>query len=158
MGPLMLYRKETPHPRDPLSRGVDYDRQLDSLRLDEESEALRWAQLLSFLLSWVAFRSARLWKASTPGRLLVVEQNFAPRVRVVRIVAVVLVVVVVVFGKVGQVPASPPLLNNSSSALKTFPLHNHPGGHTIAALEHYYLKMKNMSKYTNVSNFKFKYK
>ena len=156
MGPLVLYRKENPHPRDPLSRGVNYDRQLDSVRLDEESKALRWAQLLSFLLSWVAFRSARLRKASTPCRLLVVEQNFAPCVRVVRIVAVVLVVVVVVFGKVGQVPAPPPLLNNSSSALKTFPLHNHPGGHTIAALEHYYLKMKNMSKYTNVSNFKFK--
>ena len=157
MGPLIeAVYKRNPHPRDPLSRGVDYDRQLESLRLDEDSEALRWAQLLSFLLSWVAFRSARLWKASTPGRLLVVEQNFAPCVRVVRIVAVVLVVVVVVFGKVGQVPASPPLLNNSSSALKTFPLHNHPGGHTIAALEHYYLKMKNMSKYTNVSNFKFK--
>ena len=155
MGPLMLYRKETPHPRDPLSRGVDDDRQLESLRLDEDSEALRWAQLLSFLLSWVAFRSARLWKASTPGRLLVVEQNFAPRVRVVCIVAVVVFVVVVIW-KVGQVPASPPLLNNSSSALKTFPLHNHPGRHTIAALEHYYLKMKNMSKYTNVSNFKFK--
>ena len=155
MGPLIMYRKETPHPRDPLSRGVNYDRQLESLRLDEESKALRWAQLFSFLLSWVAFRSARLWKASTPGRLLVVEQNFAPRVRVVRIVAVVLVVVVVV-GKVGQVPAPPPFLNNSSSALKTFPLHNHPGRHTIAALEHYYLKMKNMSKYTNVSNFKFK--
>ena len=151
-----MYRKETPHPRDPLSRGVNYDRQLESLRLDKESEALRWAQFLSFLLSRVAFRSPTLRKASTPGRLLVVKQNFAPRVRVVRIVAVVLVAVVVVVGKVGQVPAPPPLLNNSSSALKTFPLHNHPGRHTIAALEHYYLKMKNMSKYTNVSNFKFK--
>ena len=158
MGPLIMYRKENPHPRDPLSRGVNYDRQLDSLRLDEESEALRWAQLLSFLLSWVAFRSATLRKASAACRLLVVEQNSAPRVQVVRIVAAVLVavVVVVVAGKVGQVPAPPPLLNNSSSALKTFPLHNHPGRHTIAALEHYYLKMKNMSKYTNVSNFKFK--
>ena len=80
MGPLVLYRKETPHPRDPLSRGVNNDRQLDSVRLDEESKALRWPQLLSFLLSWVAFRSARLRKASTPGRLLVVEQNSAPRV------------------------------------------------------------------------------
>ena len=157
MGPLMIvYRKGTPHPRDPLSRGVNYNRQLESLRLDEESKALRWAQLLSFLLSWVAFRSARLRKASTPGRLLVVEQSFAPRVGVVCIVVVVLVAVVVVAGKVGQVPAPPPLLNNSSSALKAFPLHNHPGGHTIAALEQYYLKMKNMSKYTNVSYFKFK--
>ena len=156
MGPLIFCRKENPHPRDPLSRGVNYDRQLESLRLDEESKALRWAQLFSFLLSWVAFRpAARLRKASTPCCLLVVEQNFALRVRVVCIVAVVVFVVVVIW-KVGQVPASPPLLNNSSSALKTFPLHNHPGGHTIAALEHYYLKMKNMSKYTNASNFKFK--
>ena len=142
MDPLVLYRKETPHPRDPLSRGVDNNRQFESLRLDEESKALRWAQLLSFLLSWVAFRSATLRKTSTPCRLLVVEQNSAPRVRVVRIVAVVLVavVVVVVVGKVGQVPAPPPPLNNSSSALKTFFFYNHPGGHTIAALEQLNLK------------------